>query len=76
MNYSEYYLMSPKLEEYLVMATISFNKSFVIENPSVINAIINDLENPRKIEVSTRDYKAENVKGIKLLKQRLSNSKR
>ena len=58
------------------MATVSFNKSFTIESPKAIHAIIKDLENPRKIEVSARDYKAENAKGIKLLKQRLSNLKR
>lgn len=58
------------------MATISFTKSFVVSNPSAFNAIINDLEKPRQVEVSERDYKAENAKGIKLLKQRLSNLKR
>jgi hypothetical protein len=69
-------MILPELEEYRVMATVSFIKSFVIESPTAINAIINDLENPRKVEVSTRDYNAENAKGIKLLKQRLSNFKR
>ena len=58
------------------MATVSFNKSFVMENQVAFDAIINDLENPRKVKVTKRDYNAENVKGIQLLKQRLSNSKR
>ncbi|MDM1292576.1 hypothetical protein [Acinetobacter indicus] len=58
------------------MATVSFNKSFVVDSPVAFNAIIKDLEEPRKVEISNRDYKAENVKGIQLLKQRLSNSKR
>jgi hypothetical protein len=58
------------------MATVSFNKSFVMENQVAFDAIINDLENPRKVKVAKRDYNAENVKGIQLLKQRLSNSKR
>ena len=57
------------------MATVSFNKSFVMENQVAFDAIINDLENPRKVKVAKRDYNAENVKGIQLLKQRLSNSK-
>ena len=57
------------------MATVSFNKNFVTENPVTFNAIINDLDNPRKVNVAQRDYDAENVKGIQLLKQRLSNSK-
>jgi hypothetical protein len=47
-----------------------------MENPVAFHAIINDLENPRKVNVAKRDYDAENVKGIQLLKQRLSNSKR
>ena len=59
-----------------IMATVSFNKSFVIENPVAFDAIIKDLDNPRKVKVTKRDYDAENVKGIQLLKQRLSNSKR
>lgn len=58
------------------MATVSFNKSFVMENQVAFDAIINDLENPRKVKVAKRDYNAESVKGIQLLKQRLSNSKR
>jgi len=58
------------------MATVSFNKSFIVSNSNSFNAIINDLEKPRQVEVSERDYKAENAKGIKLLKQRLSNLKR
>ena len=57
------------------MATVSFNKSFVIENPVAFDSIIKDLDNPRKVKVTKRDYNAESVKGIQLLKQRLSNSK-
>lgn len=58
------------------MATVSFNKNFVMENPVAFNAIIKDLEHPRQVEVAKRDYSKENAKGIELLKQRLSNSKR
>ena len=58
-----------------IMATVSFNKSFVIENPVAFDAIIKDLDNQRKVKVTKRDYNAESVKGIQLLKQRLSNSK-
>lgn len=58
------------------MATVSFNKNFVMENLVAFNAIIKDLENPRQVEVSKKDYSKESAKGIKLLKQRLSNSKR
>lgn len=58
------------------MATISFNKNFVVESSHTFSAIINDIENPRRVKTSTRDYKAENEKGIQLLAQRLSNLKR
>ena len=46
-----------------------------MENPVAFDAIIKDLDNPRKVKVTKRDYNAESVKGIQLLKQRLSNSK-
>ena len=39
-------------------------------------SLLKILYNPRKVNVAKRDYDAENVKGIQLLKQRLSNSKR
>lgn len=57
------------------MATISFDKKFVVSNLDSFNKILDDLENPQKIKVVERNYKSENIKGIKLLKQRLSSSK-
>lgn len=56
------------------MATTSFDKSFVVTDQESIDRIYNDLAHPRLIKVAKRDYKAEGAKGIKLLKQRLSNS--
>lgn len=56
------------------MATASFGKSFVVKDKESIDRIHRDLAHPRLIKVKKRDYKAENGKGILLLKQRLSNS--
>jgi len=56
------------------MATASFDKTFVVSNKTSIDKIRQDLAHPRQIEVQVRDYKAENAKGIELLRQRLSNS--
>ena len=56
------------------MATVSFDKSFVVRDEESIERIHRDLEHPRVVRVATRDFKEENKRGIKLLKQRLSNS--
>ena len=53
------------------MATISFDKKFVVSNLDSFNKMLDDLEKPKKIKVVERNYKLENIKGIKLLKQRL-----
>lgn len=55
------------------MATASFDKSFVVKDKRSIDQLQKDLANPRHIEVKARDYKAENKRGVELLKQRLSN---
>jgi hypothetical protein len=54
------------------MATTSFNKDFVISDEKSVIAFQVNLTNPRKIKVVPRDLKADKIKGIKLLKQRLS----
>ena len=56
------------------MATASFDKNFVVKDKKSIKRIHQDLAHPRLIKVKKRDYKAENERGIQLLKQRLSNS--
>ena len=53
------------------MATASFEKSFVVKDKRSIDQ---DLAPPRLIKVKKRDYKAENARGVQLLKQRLSSS--
>ena len=56
------------------MATASFERSFVVTDSDAIKQLHNDLQNPRKVTIITRDKKADSEKGIKLLKQQLSNS--
>lgn len=56
------------------MATASFDKTFVVSNKASIDKIRQDLSRPHYVEVRVRDFKAENAKGIELLRQRLSNS--
>lgn len=56
------------------MATTSFDKSFVVTDQESIDRLHHDLAHPRLVKVNKRNYKAESAKGIKLLKQRLSNS--
>jgi hypothetical protein len=55
------------------MATSSFERSFVVTDSDAIKQLHNDLQNPRKVTIITRDKKADSEKGIELLKQRLSN---
>jgi hypothetical protein len=56
------------------MATASFERSFVVTDSDAIKQLHNDLQNPRKVTIITRDKKADSEKGIELLKQQLSNS--
>lgn len=54
------------------MATTSFDKDFVVSHNESIKAFNNSLSNPRQIKVPLRDLKIDGVKGIQLLKQKLS----
>lgn len=56
------------------MATASFDKTFIVSDKASIEQIRKDLDRPQKVKIKVRDYKAENEKGIKLLRQRLSSS--
>jgi hypothetical protein len=56
------------------MATVSFDKSFVVRDEESIKRIQYDLEHPFTVRGPKRDYKAESKRGIELLKQRLSRS--
>ena len=60
----------------VLMATVSFNKNFVVSNPTAIKMSSEDIANPRYVEIKKRDLKVENAKGIQLLKKRLSSSAR
>ncbi|WP_435234495.1 hypothetical protein ACR30L_12025 [Psychromonas sp. PT13] len=55
------------------MATTSFNKNFVVSDKKSIRQLKADINSPRKVFIKEYDRKAENAKGIKLLKQRLSS---
>ncbi|TCV84182.1 hypothetical protein [Testudinibacter aquarius] len=55
------------------MATTSFKKEFLVDNPKAIQALLDSVENPVKIKVSTRNLEDENKKGLLLLKQHLSS---
>lgn len=56
------------------MATASFDKTFVVSDTASIDQIRRDLSHPHFVVVQVRNYKAESEKGIKILRQRLSNS--
>ncbi len=53
------------------MATSSFDKKFVVTNPTAIENLNRALDRPRKIQPTIRDYEAEKQKGIELLKRSL-----
>ena len=55
------------------MATTSFGKNFVVSDQNSINQLKSDFSNPRKVTTKKRNIEAENVQGIKLLKQQLFN---
>jgi len=67
------YFVTSKKE--VLMATVSFDKDFVVKDKESIKRIHQDLASPRQITVKKRDYKAENKRGVQLLKQQLSNLK-
>jgi len=53
------------------MATMSFEKKFVINDPSSIQKILNSFESPDKVSVREVNLKSENEKGIEILKLQL-----
>ncbi len=55
------------------MATALFDRSFVVDDSKSIEQIHKDLAAPRQVKIKKRNYKADSVKGIALLKQQLSN---
>jgi hypothetical protein len=55
------------------MATASFNKDFVVTDEESIQQLKSELCKPRVVEVKKRDHKKDKVKGIGLLRQRLSS---
>ena len=55
------------------MATSSFNKDFVVTDEKSIQQLKSELYKPRVVEVKKRYHKKDKVKGISLLRQRLSS---
>jgi len=55
------------------MTTASFNKDFVVTDEKSIQQLKSELYKPRVVKVKPRDHKRDKVKGISLLRQRLSN---
>lgn len=56
------------------MATSSFDRSFIVNDPETIKQVKYNLDNPTKVVYSKRDLKKEAAEGIAILKQRLSRS--
>jgi len=54
------------------MPTSSFDKTFIVTDPSAIAQIRKDMGQPRPVKVNRRDLQAENQKGIQLLKAKLN----
>jgi hypothetical protein len=58
----------------LVMATTSFEKNFVVTDPNAIRAFKENCKKAHKVTTNNRNHEADRVKGIALLRQRLSHS--
>lgn len=57
------------------MATTSFNKDFIVNDPNSVVSILKSLEEekPNHFELSQRNQEEENKRGLALLKRKLSN---
>ncbi|WP_340600710.1 hypothetical protein [Acinetobacter sp. HZNU-JH01] len=58
------------------MATVSFEKSFLLSDQATFEKLTKSLDTSKTTYVKQRDYVAENKKGIEQLKRRLSNSEK
>lgn len=56
------------------MATTSFEKNFVVTDPNAIKAFKENCKKAHKVTTNNRNHEADRVKGIALLRQRLSHS--
>lgn len=62
--------------EGFMMATVSFEKSFLLSDQATFEKLTKSLDTSKTTYVKQRDYVAENKKGIEQLKRRLSNSEK
>lgn len=60
----------------LKMATVSFDKNFVVEDQESSDQFLRAMSAPRKVTIADKDLKAENSKGLSLLARRFSNSRK
>lgn len=58
------------------MATVSFDKNFVIEDKESSDMFLRAMSTPRKVVTVDKDLKAENSKGLSILARRFSNSQK
>ncbi|WP_438461985.1 hypothetical protein [Marinomonas sp. PE14-40] len=58
------------------MATVSFDKNFVVEDKESSDMFLRAMSAPRKVVIVDKDLKAENSKGLSLLARRFSNSQK
>lgn len=57
------------------MATVSFDKKFVVADDASAMLIRHGLENPRPIFISSRDKESDEREGLSALKRKLSRLK-
>jgi len=52
------------------MSTSSFDNQFISADKESINRFLESLANPREVDIPNKDLKAENEKGLKILKRK------
>lgn len=57
------------------MATTSFDRRFVVSDPTALARLREDLDKPRPVVIKKRNSSRDNSKGIALLKRKLSHLK-
>ncbi len=56
------------------MSTVSFERSFVVEDKEASLQFLKDIESPITVKVAKRNLNKDSNKGMQLLKQRFSHS--
>lgn len=58
------------------MSTVSFERAFVVEDKEASLKFLKDIEAPVTVKVAKRDLNKDSKKGMQLLKQRFSHSRK